>query len=180
MPNGKYISLNNEGDEVLEQATRVGGLNYKNKIVMTNETGKLDPSLFPAGIGSGTGNSNTSSFPTDLLSLEYITSGSFVNILDDQGMQKIRLAKADDINRKAHGFVKDSVLPGDRVKVFIRGQIENQSGLIPGKDYFLSTSNLGGFTDTPPTSGERLWQKIGYGLEESILQVEIQQPIIRA
>ncbi|WP_462382331.1 hypothetical protein [Pseudomonas sp. Marseille-QA0892] len=100
-------------------------------IVALDDTGKLDPSVMPTGIGANT-NVGTAS--------EALTAGSFVQFFTNAGALGVR--KADNSNnRPADGYVTANVANGSQATVYpLDGTNSNLTGLTPGADYWLGTA----------------------------------------
>jgi acyl-homoserine lactone acylase PvdQ len=107
-------------------------------IVALDDTGKLDQSVMPTGIGANT-NVGTAS--------EALTAGNFVQFYNNAGAVGVR--KADNSNnRPADGYVRDNVANGAQATVYpLDGTNANLTGLTPGADYWLGTA--GGVIATP-------------------------------
>ena len=152
-----------------EATTTSSGASDAGKIVALATGGKLDPSLFPAGIGQ-----EVYVFPA----YENLNAGDFVNKFNDNGVAKVRKADATSISKQAWGFVLEAVSAGSNATVYKRGANTQLSGLTPAAEYFLSTV-AGQVTDTPPTQAGYIKQKLGDAQDESTLIVDIEPPMIR-
>lgn len=119
-------------------------------------SGRLHPSLMPAGIGAATVMAVTS---------EALAAGDVVNFHSVAGERRVRKANATDVTKPAHGFVLSAVSIGVSAEVYTDGQ--NVAGALGsfvaadiGKTIFLSTS-AGLVTLTPPTANGNIVQPLG-------------------
>lgn len=132
-------------------------------IIATNADGKLDASLLPAGIGANVQIVDAS---------EAIGAGKFVNLWNDGGTLKARLA--DNSNgRYAHGFIKDAAASGTPATVYPL-DVNNTAltGLTVGSRYYLGTA--GGVINTaldPTDAGNanKVHQYLGVALSATEL-----------
>ena len=133
----KYIKLLG-GKLTSVEATVVSlGAAQAGDIVALDPTGKIDVSLLPVGVGPDV---------KILEASEALSQGAYVNIFNDGGTEKVRLA--DNSNgRDAHGFVKAAFAATNNATVFFEGANEDLSGLTPGQRVYLGTS--GGIITTP-------------------------------
>ena len=139
------------------------GASDAGKIIAANAEGKLDTTFLPAGIGANVQIVNAS---------EAIGAGKFVNLWNDGGTLKARLA--DNSNgRYAHGFVKDAVTLGNPATVYPL-DVNNTAlaGLIVGSRYYLGTA--GGVVNAPldPTNvanANKVHQYLGVALSATEL-----------
>ena len=108
------------------------------KIVGLGDDGKLDASVLPAGIGANV---------VQAVASEAIGAGKFVDLFDDSGVLKMRLA--DNSNgRAAWGYVKTAVASAASGAAYRLNTVNAAlAGLTPGADYWLGTA--GGVTATP-------------------------------
>jgi hypothetical protein len=110
MAANKYVArVLGKWKEVFGQQTSVG-VPDANKIVALDGTGKLDVSLFPAGIGPEVKN---------CLAFENLTAGNFVNLFLSGGVIQARKADATDATKPAHGFVLDTTTATNSVNVYL-------------------------------------------------------------
>jgi hypothetical protein len=107
-------------------------------VVGLGADGRLDASVLPAGIGANV---------VQAVASEAIGAGKFVELFDDAGVLKMRLA--DNSNgRPAWGYVKGAVaLAASGAAYRLNTVNANLSGLTAGADYWLGTA--GGVVDTP-------------------------------
>ena len=135
-------------------------------LVALDDTGRLDQSLMPLGIG----------VQIDILpASEALSGGDFVNIFDDAGTAKVR--KADNSNgRAADGFVSEPVTLGGSATIHpLDGVNAALSSLSAGKEYWLGTA--GGVTDTPldeadAANANKISQQLGKALSATELRTD--------
>ena len=135
-------------------------------LVALDDTGRLDQSVMPLGIG----------VQVDILpASEALDAGDFVNIFDDAGAAKVR--KADNSNgRPADGFVSTAVaMAADATIHPLDGVNAALSALSPGKEYWLGTA--GDVTDTPldetdPANANKISQQVGKALSATELRTD--------
>lgn len=98
----------------------------------------------------------------------------FVNVFDDSGTTKIRLADASAFATRAHGFVLLDYTAGEQAVFFIEGVIDGFVGLTIGDPVFLDVV-AGQVTQTPPSTigSDAVWQKVGTAFDTTRLRVEI-------
>ena len=165
----KFISQVNGTLTETNPATSSAGAGSAGKIVALDNTGKLDQSLLPTGIGADT---------AAIIASEDLAAGEFVNIYDDAGTTKCRLADATTSGKQAHGFVLNAVTSGASATVYFEGT-NNQVTGATGGNVFLATT-AGGFTLTPPSAAGNIVQRIGVATSSASINVEVGQPIVLA
>jgi hypothetical protein len=171
----KYIGLvNNRRTEVEATVTSAGAANAGD-IPALDSGGKLDVSVLPTGIGADV---------VVLPSSENLVAGDLVNIWDDAGTAKVRKADASTASagKIAHGFVLENVTSPADATVYFEGSNDEKTGLTPGTTYALSHTVPGGvvaLASATSTAGHSL-QVVGVAANATTLNVEIEQPIIRA
>lgn len=158
----KYIQLLN-GKLAQKQATVVStGVANDGDIPALDSTGKLDVSVLPTGVGPDV---------VILAATENLAAGSYVNIWDDAGTAKARLADNSN-SRDAHGFVKDAVTSGSNATVYFEGGNDDLSGLTPGARYYLGTA--GAATVTPPVApAAQISQLVGVAINTTTINTDI-------
>lgn len=101
------------------------------KLIAADNTGKLDPSFLPAGIGANQVVATAS---------EALSPGDFINLYSNAGALAMR--KADNSNgREAWGFVEAAVANG-AAGTAKRLNVTNaaRAGLVAGGEYWLGTA----------------------------------------
>ena len=135
-------------------------------LVALGDSGRLDQSVMPLGIG----------VQVDILpASEALDAGDFVNIHDDAGAAKAR--KADNSNgRPADGFVSTAVtVSGDATIYPLDGVNAAMVALLPGKEYWLGTA--GDVTATPldetdAGNANKISQQLGKALTATELRTD--------
>lgn len=120
------------------------------KVPILDASGRLDSTFLPVGIGADTASIMTS---------EPIAAGNLVNIWDDAGTAKVRLADNATSGKAAMGFCLAAFGSGVAATVYFEGTNTGMGGLTPGVA-FLGSS--GGVTATAPTGAGKLVQIVGF------------------
>lgn len=117
---------------------------------------------------------------TACVASELIWAGMLVNIYDDGGVSKIRPALGDSVDTVAHAYVDKVVLAGQTVEPRF-DRIESYTGLVPGTQYFLSTTVPGGIADEGPDVGtDLIWQPVGVASAAGTLVLNIDMYVLRS
>jgi len=152
--------------EVIATVTSAGAGNAGN-IPALDDTGRLDSSVMPAGIGA-----NTKTLPA----YENLAAGDFVNEFLDAGVLKVRKADATAAGKEADGFVLAAVTAGSDAAVYpLSGSNTQCSGLTIGDIYYLATT-AGGVTNTAPSGSGNVVQKLGKAVSTTELIVSANDP----
>lgn len=174
MPAKKFIGINEAGTQVERSAIASStGSGNAGDLVALGDDGKLNPNLFPSGIGGATQPATAS---------EEIASGAQVNFWEDQGVTKLRNADASGGHgKRSDGYVSSAVSVDSIAAVHTDNGtiISGLTGLLPGQTYFLSPTTPGGLTLTPPTTSGHLLQIIGKALTPTTLKFEPSEGITR-
>ncbi len=170
----KYVALDTTSGRFkqVDGTVASSGSGQAGKIVALDSSGKLDPSVVPAGAGGDSVQSLTAT--------EAINAGDWVNIYNNSGTPAIRKALATDTTRPAHGFLKASVGAGVAANVYKGGDNDK----IPlgsfgaadiGKMIFLSAATSGASTLTPPSGTGQLLQPVGkiVNIDSSFITVDM-------
>lgn len=161
----RYNTLSS-GKEVNREATVVStGVGEAGDIVALDGTGKLDPSVLPVGVGPDV---------KVLEATEALSAGDYVNIFDDLGTEKVRLADNSN-NRPAHGWVDDAVIIGANATVFFEGPNSNLAGLTIGARYYLGTAGAASSTPIDPAvaASGTLHQLLGTAISATSINTDI-------
>lgn len=133
----RYKTLNSGKDTMVEATDTSTGVAEAGDIVALGSDGKLDPSLLPTGVGPDIKIAEAA---------EALSAGDYVNIFDDAGTVKVRLA--DNSNgREAHGFVLTAFSAAASATVFFEGANSAAPAGTAGQRAYLGTA--GGVTTTP-------------------------------
>lgn len=126
------------------------GVPDANKLVQTNAQGVIDVTLLPTGVGADV---------TVLEADEALFAGAFVNIFDDGGTPKVRLADSGDESTRADGFVLEAYLATENATIYRRGTNDQLAALVPASRYFLGLAGLPSLT--PPANDGDYCQPLG-------------------
>lgn len=101
---------------------------------------------------------------------EALTAGDFVNVYSSGGVITVRKADGGPNKFPAHGFVLASAGTGATAQVSPLTSVNDAlSGLIPGTEYYLSTSAAGGVQTTPPNATNVLRQSLGVAISATAI-----------
>lgn len=133
-------------------------------IVALDSTGKLDISVLPIGVGPDI---------ATLVAFEDLAAGDYVNIFNDGGTEKVRLA--DNTNgRDAHGWVEAAALTGVNAQIFFEGANDSFIGLTPGARVYLGVAGDIITTPlTPVTDSGKIHQFLGIAISDTAVNTDI-------
>lgn len=166
MAGNKY--LENNGGEITEKraSQTSAGVGDAGVIVAANSLGVVDESFLPAGVAPDL---------LDVVASEAVAQGKWVNLFDDAGTMKARLA--DNSNgRVCWGWAKTAAAaPGDPIRIYFEGPNPYQTALTLGAKYFLGTA--GNATSTAPTAvgGAQFSQVLGRATKTTEINTDIEQ-----
>jgi len=146
------------------------GVSNAGDIVALDDTGKLDMTLMPSGVGANTGTATAS---------EAIGARDLVNVYDDDGTTKVRKADASVSGKEANGFCPSAFAESATATIYYGGQITGLTGLTAG-EYYLSDDTPGGITLTPPSDAGHIVQAIGNAVSATALNFEPDRPVLLA
>lgn len=146
----------------VEASTTSAGAGDAGKLVALGGTGRIDNSMMPVGIGADTNTVDAS---------EALGAGDLVNIWNDSGTPKARLADAS-ADKQADGFVLEAVAMDDPATIYSEGTDDQLSGMTGGIEQYLSASVPGGVTATPPTGSGNLVQRVGKAFSATALNFQ--------
>lgn len=141
------------------------------KIPALDNTGKLDMSLMPTGIGEASKTLNAS---------EAISAPALVNVWNDGGTAKVRKADATSEGKEANGFILASVAENAAATVYFADEITGLTGLTPGARLFLSAATPGAPTATAPSGSGNVVQCIGVAVSTTSIMFQPVSPITLA
>lgn len=170
MSTNKFLTIANTGKDTLTTAISAStGATDASKIIATDSTGRIDPSLMPTGIGAET---------ETIAATEALLAGDHVNIYNNGGTRGVRKASVDN-GRPANGFVLANVSNGQNALVYKGGTNTSLTGLVPGTEYFLG--NNGAVTATPAIAAPaQLIQSLGYASDTTEILFVFQSPTLIA
>jgi hypothetical protein len=160
----KYIALTSGKLTNTEATVTSAGAGDAGEIVALDSNGKLDVSVLPVGVGPDV---------AVLATTENLAAGDYVNIFNDTGTPKARLADASN-GRDAHGFVKAATTSPANATIYFEGPNDDLTGLTPGARIYLDTT--GNITETPRTSG--IHQFLGYAIATDTVNTDIDDLVV--
>lgn len=170
MPAKKYLKAAS-GYPTEQAATVVStGVTNGGDVVALDDTGRLDASVLPVGIGADV---------AILAATEALAAGDFVNVYSNAGAFSARKADASNTGKEAHGYVLAAVTSGANATIYFDGRNTAVTGMTPGVA-FLSATNPGKATATCPTGSGQLQQRIGVAVAATEINFEAVTPIVLA
>lgn len=137
-------------------------------LVSLDDSGRIDNSMMPVGIGADTSTISAS---------ETLAAGDWVNVWNNSGA-KVRKADATTAGKEAHGFVLAAVTSGNPATVYFEGTNTQVTGQTPGPVYLQTTAGTGG-TTIPSASGNVV-QQIGVAVSATAVNFERNMPVVLA
>lgn len=137
-------------------------------LVSLDDSGRIDNSMMPVGIGADTSTISAS---------ETLAAGDWVNVWNNSGA-KVRKADATTAGKEAHGFVLAAVTSGNPATVYFEGTNTQVTGQTPGPVYLQTTAGTGGAT-IPSASGNVV-QSIGVAVSATAVNFERSAPVTLA
>ena len=137
-------------------------------IVSLDDTGRIDNSMMPIGIGADT---------KTIAASEALAAGDWVNVWNSTGA-KVRKADATTAGKEAHGFVLAAVSSGANALVYFEGTNTQVTGQTPGPVFLQTTAGTGGAT-IPSASGNVV-QNLGVALSATEVNFERGTPVVLA
>ena len=164
----KFLRLvNGVLTEILGVQTSAGAGNAGD-LVSLDDTGRINNSMMPVGIGADTATITAS---------ETLAAGDWVNVWNGAGA-KVRKADATTAGKEAHGFVMSAVTSGNPATVYFEGTNTQVTGQTPGPVYLQTTAGAGG-TTIPSASGNVV-QQIGVAVSATAVNFERGTPVVLA
>lgn len=145
--------------EVFGVQTSAGAANAGD-LVALDDTGRLDNSMMPVGIGADT---------AVITASEALAAGDWVNVWDSTGA-KVRKADATTAGKEVHGFVLAAVASGASATVYFEGTNTQVTGQVPGPVYLQTAAGQGGAT--VPTTAGNVVQRIGTAVSATAVNFE--------
>lgn len=150
--------------EVLGVQASAGAANAGD-IVSLDDTGRIDNSIMPVGIGADTQAITTS---------EALAAGDFVNIWNSTGA-KARKADATVVGKEAHGFVLAGAGAAALATVYFEGTNTQVTAQVPGVVFLQTTAGKAGAT--VPSAAGNVVQKLGIAVSATAINFEYSEPI---
>ena len=164
----KFLRLvNGVLTEIFGVQTSAGAGNAGDLVSLDN-SGRIDGSMMPVGIGADTASIQAS---------ENLAAGDFVNVWNNAGA-KVRKADATTAGKEAHGFVLSAVTSGNPAMVYFEGTNTQVTGQTPGTVYLQTTAGAGGAT-IPSASGNVV-QQVGVAVSATAVNFERSTPVVLA
>ena len=137
-------------------------------LVSLDDSGRIDNSMMPVGIGADTSTISAS---------ETLAAGDWVNVWNNSGA-KVRKADATTAGKEAHGFVLSAVTSGNPATVYFEGTNTQVTGQTPGPVWLQTTAGAGGAT--APSASGNLVQQVGVALSATSVNFERGTPVVLA
>lgn len=153
--------------QVLGVQTSAGASNAGD-VVSLDDTGRIDGSMMPVGIGADTASVQAS---------EALGAGDFVNIWNSGGA-RARKADATVAGKEAHGFVLAAVASGAQATVYFEGTNTQVTGQTPGKVFLQTVAGTAGAT--VPSATGNVVQELGVATSPTSINFERGTPVILA
>ena len=138
-------------------------------IVALDDTGRIDNSMMPVGIGADTATITAS---------EGLAAGDWINVWNDASTAKVRKADATTAGKEVHGFVLSAVTSGNPATVYFEGTNTQVTGQTSGPVYLQTTAGTGGAT--APSASGNLVQQVGVALSATSVNFERGTPVVLA
>lgn len=164
------MSLESGKRKLVEATVTSTGAAEAGDVVGLDSNGKLDPSVLPVGVGPDVAIVEAS---------EDLTAGQYVNIFDDAGTIKARLADNSN-SRPAHGWANAAALTGANVTVYFEGPNESAPAGTAGQRAYLGAAGgvlLVALDETLPANNGKLHQLLGSYVGANIINTDIQDCI---
>ena len=130
-------------------------------LVSLDDSGRIDGSMMPVGIGADTSN---------VVASEALAAGDFVNVWNDAGAFKVRKADATAAGKEAHGFVLAAVASAGTATVYFEGTNTQVTGQTPGTVFLQTVAGKGGAV--PPSAPGNAVQQIGVATGATTINFE--------
>ena len=137
-------------------------------LVSLNDTGRIDNSMMPVGIGADTATITAS---------ETLAAGDWVNVWNGAGAE-VRKADATTAGKEAHGFVLSAVTSGNPATVYFEGTNTQVTGQTPGPVYLQTTAGAGG--TTIPSAAGNVVQQVGVAVGATAVNFERNTTVVLA
>jgi hypothetical protein len=138
-------------------------------VVSLNDSGEVDITMMPSGIGAQT---------KVILASEAIAAGNWVNVYNTAGTANVRKADATTAGKECNGFVKSAISSGATGTVYLSGTNNQVTGQAVGKIFLGTTAGSG--TATAPSSSGNVVQELGYAVSATEVAFNPKAPITLA
>ena len=166
MANKKFIRLES-GQFIEDQAISTSaGAGDAGKVPALDEAGLINQDMMPLGVGP-----ESKGFVTS----EIIGDNVLVNIHDDAGTPKIRLANNAAANPyRAHGYIKTGGDSDTTVLVYFESNMVG-AGMTPGVEQYLGVNGV--LVEIAPDIVGDIVQEVGIAISATEMTFEAQQPV---
>lgn len=148
----KFLTVINGIKKLVQAISQSAGISDAFKIIATNSQGKLDETFLPDTVGKES---------KIVKAGENLSAWDLVYFYDDSGVEKVKKAIATSWNTIAAGYVKEGASAGEDVTVYTDGYV-SATGLTSNGLVYLSNTQAGKVTQTPPSSG--IVQEVGQAI----------------
>lgn len=152
--------VNNVITEVFGVQSSAGAGNAGD-IVALDDTGRIDNSMMPVGIGADT---------AVIVASENLAAGDWVNVWNDASTAKVRKADATSAGKEVHGFVLAAFSSAANATVYFEGTNTQVSGQTPGTVFLQTTAGTGGAT--APSASGNVVQQVGVAVSATAVNFE--------
>lgn len=102
-----------------------------------------------------------------------ITAGQLVNLYNNAGVLRARLASANSASTMAHGIAMQSVTAGNQFEMYwLRGLVNTIGGMTVGTLYWLSPTS-GAVQNIAPNVAGTIQQAIGVAVQSALMIMDI-------
>lgn len=161
-----FLRLVNGAINVIAGKQVSAGAGDAGAIVALDDTGRIDNSMMPVGIGADT---------KAIIASEALAAGDWVNVWNNASAFNARKADATTPGKRTHGFVLAAVANGASATVHFEGTNTQVTGQTPGDVYLQTTAGAGGATI--PSGAGQVVQKIGVAVSATEVNFEPSDPI---
>lgn len=151
--------------EVFGVQTSAGAANAGD-IVALDDTGRIDNTMMPVGIGADT---------AQLAASEALTGGNWINVWNDAGTAKMRKADATVAGKEVDGFVLAAVSSGATGTAYFEGTNTQVTGQTPGSVFLQTTPGLCGAA--VPSAAGNVVQRVGTAVSATAVNFERGTPV---
>lgn len=138
-------------------------------LVSLDDTGRIDGTMMPVGIGAET---------KLVLASENLAAGDWVNVYNNAGTANVRKADATTAGKAANGFVLGAVTSGQNATVYTDGINTQVTGQTPGTVFLQTTAGAGGAT--APSAAGNVVQRVGLAVSATEVVFERGEPVTLA
>ena len=161
----RYLSLIDGLITEVEASASSSGEVDAGKMVALDNTGRLDQSFLPVGIGADTLTAPAS---------EDLEAGDFVFIKEDG-----TVAKASALGHSAVGFILTGALTGETALIYFEGRNTSLLDLVIGSRYYLSEV-AGKATNVPVSGTGKKHQYLGNAITQTTMNFEAADYVVLA